>query len=290
MATELDYLAIGHATRDLQEDGFTIGGTVAYASRTARALGCRVGVVTSTNPDLDLTGVLDGTRVARFPAAVTTTFENVYTVEGRYQMLHGAAETLRPTMVPTSWRAAIVHLGPVARECDPTLVNVFEKAFIGVTPQGWMRCWDGDGRVGYRRWYEAEEILPKVDAVVLSEEDIAGDEGVMRRYAARSRLLVLTQGAAGCTVYTAGQARHFPAPTVQEVDPTGAGDVFAAALFISLQRGHDPWTAARFANCVAARSVTRIALMGTPSVEEVTRCEQDLLRDKMGHAHHLCAG
>ena len=276
MVTELDYLIIGHVTRDLIDGTFTIGGTVSYAARTARALGCRVGAVTSASPDLDLSQVLDGVLITRFPAATTTTFENVYTSNGRRQVLHSVAETLVPEMMPSNWRAPIVHLGPVARECDPALVGAFGDAFVGLTPQGWMRRWDQDGHVSCCHWEDAEELRSRAGAVVLSEEDVAGDESLVARYASQSRLLVLTQGAAGCTVYTAGQSRHFSAPAVHEVDPTGAGDIFAAAFFVWLQRQGDPWMAARFANCVAARSVTRAGLLSTPSVEEVARCERYL--------------
>jgi sugar/nucleoside kinase (ribokinase family) len=60
------------------------------------------------------------------------------------------------------------------------------------------------------------------------------------------------------------------------VDPTGAGDIFAAAFFVALQRVGDAWTAARFANCIAARSVTRAGLKSTPTPDEIVRCERDL--------------
>ncbi|HEY67521.1 MAG TPA: ribokinase [Thermoflexia bacterium] len=290
---ELDYLVIGHVTRDLVDGAFTIGGTVSYAARTAQALGCRVGAITSASPDLDLSEVLDGVVITRFPATATTTFRNIYTADGRRQMLHGVAERLVPAMVPPNWRTTIVHLGPVARECDPALTDVFGDAFIGLTPQGWMRRWDSAGHVNPCRWEMADELLARADAVVLSEEDVLRDESLVAQYAAQTRLLVVTRAAAGCTVYTAGQARHFPAPTVHEVDPTGAGDIFAAAFFVWLQRTGDPWTAARFANCIAARSVTRVGLAGTPSPEEIAHCRQALEAMRSGvsqDADHLRAG
>jgi sugar/nucleoside kinase (ribokinase family) len=40
-----------------------------------------------------------------------------------------------------------------------------------------------------------------------------------------------------------------------EVDATGAGDVFAAVLFLEYHRRGDPWEAARAAACAAAASV-----------------------------------
>jgi sugar/nucleoside kinase (ribokinase family) len=56
---------------------------------------------------------------------------------------------------------------------------------------------------------------------------------------------------------------------VKEVDPTGAGDVFAAAFFYRLHATRDPWEAARFATQLSAYSVTRPGLEGIPTQEEV---------------------
>lgn len=276
---ELDYLVIGHVTCDLVGGGFTIGGTASYTARTAQALGCRVGIVTSASPDFDLSHALNDIQITRIPATDTTTFENIYTPSGRRQMLHATAKTLVPEMVPPDWTVAsdgIVHLGPVAQECDPTLVDAFGGAFIGLTPQGWMRCWNQAKRVSRCPWKEAEPLLARADAIVLSEEDVAGDETLVSGYAAQTRLLVLTQGASGCTVYTGGQSHHFPAPAVQEVDATGCGDIFATTFFVWLQRSGDPWAAAHLANHIAARSVTREGLEGTPTPNEVVEYEQAL--------------
>jgi sugar/nucleoside kinase (ribokinase family) len=55
--------------------------------------------------------------------------------------------------------------------------------------------------------------------------------------------------------------RHVPVTPVQEADPTGAGDIFAAAFFIRLHRNNgDPWDAARFANGIAAATVKAVGL------------------------------
>jgi sugar/nucleoside kinase (ribokinase family) len=279
LVIELDYLAIGHVTRDLVDGGYTVGGTVSYAARTAHALGCRTGIVTSAGPDLDMGRALDGITIACIPATATTTFENIYTAAGRRQMLHAVAQTLTPETLPAGWRAAIVHLGPVARECDPALATAFDDEFVGLTPQGWMRCWDMSGRVSRCRWEGEEALLARADAVVLSEEDVAGDMMLIAHYAARTRMLVVTQGALGCTVHVQGRSRHFAAPAVRQIDPTGSGDIFAAAFFTRLQRKGDPWEAARFANCVAARSVTRAGLDGTPTPAEIARCECNVKRN-----------
>ena len=117
---DLDYLVIGHITRDLVQDGFAIGGTASFAARTAQAMGCRTGIITSVGPDLDLDQALDGVLVSRHAAASTTTFQNINTPQGRRQVLYEPADTLVPAMVPPEWgvdpETGVVHLGPVAQE------------------------------------------------------------------------------------------------------------------------------------------------------------------------------
>lgn len=254
----IDYLGIGHITHDLTPDGHSIGGTVAYAGRTARALSCRTAVLTSAGPDCDVQAALPGIEVESVPASETTTFENIYLPTGRQQILHGLAAPLTVDAVPQTWkRAGIVHLGPVAGEVDPALVDSFSSALIGITPQGWLREWDASGRVTARVWPPARQVLPRAAAVVLSMEDLP-DANMLQQFKRWSRLLVLTEGASGCTVFLAGEQRHFPAPDVVEVNPTGAGDIFAAAFFIRLQQTKgNPWEAARFANEIASRSVAQ---------------------------------
>jgi len=269
-----DYLVIGHVTRDrLPTGGSTVGGTATYAARTARALGCRVLVLTSADDDLDLTDALADVEVLRVPAPVTTTFENRYGSTGRVQVVQNVAAPLTPDAVPPAWRkAAIVHIGPVAQECAPSLTDAFPTAFLGLTPQGWMRRWDRQGHVHPSSWESAEALLPRADAVVLSEEDAGYDEALVARWATLTPVLAVTRGAAGCTVYADGDREDLPGFPATEVDPTGAGDVFAAVFFVHLQRGAAPRAAARLANCVAAVSVTRAGIDGTPTPEDIARC------------------
>jgi sugar/nucleoside kinase (ribokinase family) len=64
---------------------------------------------------------------------------------------------------------------------------------------------------------------------------------------------------------------------VEEVDATGAGDIFAAAFFIRLFNTRDPWEAARFATALAAYSVTRVGLNGIPTKNEIESCLMEVL-------------
>ena len=112
-------------------------------------------------------------------------------------------------------------------------------------------------------------MLNHASAAVLSIEDLANDERRVDELVPASRILVVTEGALGARLFWNGDFRHFSPPHVQEVDPVGAGDIFAAAFFFRLYNTRDPWEAARFATLIAANSVARHRLMGIPTEEEV---------------------
>jgi sugar/nucleoside kinase (ribokinase family) len=265
----VNYLIIGHLTHDLTPKGPRMGGTVAYAGLTAHALGLRVGIVTAWGGELPL-GNLKSIPMINYPTDNSTTFENIYNAQGRIQIVHNVAPQLDYHMIPEPWRQApIVHLGPVAQEVEPGLVRHFPNSLVGLTPQGWLRAWDKQGRVQACEWPEAAFTLEQSGAAVISVEDVLKDESRIEEMAAASRILVVTEGAAGARVYWNGDVRRFRPPLVDEVDATGAGDIFAAAFFIRLYLTRDPWESARFANLVAATSVTRYGLDGIPTDEEI---------------------
>ncbi|HEY4689790.1 MAG TPA: PfkB family carbohydrate kinase [Anaerolineae bacterium] len=277
------YLAIGHICQDVLPSGRALGGTVTYSTLTARALGWTALAVTRAHPRLDLSLLRDVECIC-IPDEVTTTFENIYREPGRVQVLRAAAGPIRRGDIPPEFRNAdVIHLAPVAREIDPELAQAFTGTFIGVTPQGWLRRWDASGHVSPRDWSEAGAILPHADAIVLSIDDVGGDWARIERWAEIARVLVVTQAREGCTVYTRGRSMRVPAPAVVEVDPTGAGDIFAAAFFAHLRTTGDPLDAARFANCIAAHSVTRRGVEGVPTIREVKDCEGDQHSAGAGH-------
>lgn len=268
----IDYLVIGHLTCDIIPQGCQLGGTAAYAALTARALGLRVGVVTSCSENLSLEP-LDGVTVVNYSSESSTTFENIHTSAGRVQYLRSSASRLDYYHIPEPWRsAAIVHLGPVAQEVEPSIVRNFSSSLIGVTPQGWLREWDASGLVSFGEWPEASFVLGRSGAAVISAQDLLEDENRIQDFVSGSRLLAVTEGASGTRLFWNGDERRFRAPEVQETDSTGAGDIFAAAFFSRLYATRDPWESARFATLLAACSVTRPGLSGVPTSDEINSC------------------
>jgi sugar/nucleoside kinase (ribokinase family) len=265
----VDYLVIGHVAHDLTPQGPHLGGTAAYSALTARALGLRVGIVTASGPETSL-DVLKEFPVMSLSSSQSTTFENIYTEHGRLQYLRAQATRLDFDQIPEVWRhASIIHLGPIADEMDSILPESFSPALLGITPQGWMRQWDAENRVSSRPWKDSEPALAKADAVVISREDVNGDDEVIEYMAHQTSIFAVTESAAGSVLYWNGDRRRFRAPDVPEVDPTGAGDIFAAAFFTRLFTTRDPWEAARFATILASHSVTRVGLDGIPTAREI---------------------
>lgn len=105
-------------------------------------------------------------------------------------------------------------------------------------------------------------VVNEVEAEILtghSTEHLQGVLAAARALKAQgARASVVTLGARGA-LYSApdGAEGHVPAPTVQAVDTTAAGDTFTAALAVALNQNPDLASAVTWAQYVAALSTTR---------------------------------
>lgn len=260
-----NFLVVGHVAKDLNSESWLLGGTAAYSALTARNLGRRAAVITSAGPDLVLDRLLDGIELVCLPSPVTTTFVNVYEAEGRRQYVQPIADSIETDSVPPEWtQIPIVHLGPIAGEFDEEMIDLFPESLLGLTPQGWLRQWDSHGRVFPRRWTGAQSFLPRIDALFVSHEDLVGEASALRRQFGLPRLVVVTEGALGATLHFQGRTSRFPAPETQVLDPTGAGDVFAAAFLVRFEETENPEEAMRFANVAASLSTKTAGITSVP--------------------------
>lgn len=279
-----EFLALGHVARDLLPGGsFALGGTVTFAALTASALGLASALVTRADQALlrQLPELLPDIGLAAREAPVTTTFENSYSEGFRVQYLRKRAPLLSLTDVPSDWVSApIVLLGPLAQEIPPDLLKAWPRSpgsLLAATPQGWLRRWDASGRVWPAPWQQAEELLPLLDALILSHDDLlpfashqrAGVNALLAAWSLRVPLLLATDGRDGATLFKRGSMRHFPAYAAREVDPTGAGDVFAAAFLAHYYRSGDASAATDFANCAASLSIEHPGTTGIPTLARI---------------------
>jgi sugar/nucleoside kinase (ribokinase family) len=268
-----DYLLIGHVTADLTPEGRSLGGTVSFGTRVANAFGLSVAALTSTGVGETLIGQLTPyADVMTRLGESTSTYENIYTPEGRIQYVRGVAEKLNGSHVPAGWlRAPLVHLAPLTDEVDPQIAHLFKDSTVLLTLQGWLRCWDADGRVRFKRWHDAS-VLESIDIVVFSEEDILEAPELEQEFAGTVEHLIVTRAERGGTYYHKGVAETYETPQVEMVNPTGAGDVFAAALLAGIHvLGGDMRAAIKVAALLGATSVTRKGLDSAPTPTEVQK-------------------
>ena len=267
-------LAVGHVTRDEIPGGDRLGGSAAYATLCASRLGWHAAALTAAGPEFEAPDELRGVEAFVQRSRETTRFRNIYPADGhRQQVQLGRADDIAPALAPHGWRdPEALLLAPVAAEIPAGTALEFSAAVSGACGQGWLRAVDErNGTVSARAWPDPAADLEGVDVVFLSYEDVAGDVERARALLANVPLVVLTHGREGAEIHTRDgvvRARGLPRP---EVDPTGAGDVFAAAFLIGYHETRDAVEAAGFACCAASCVVEAPGTSGLGDRDEVGR-------------------
>jgi 1D-myo-inositol 3-kinase len=268
--TTPDFVVVGHVVQDLAPDGWTLGGTVTFAAVQAQRLGYSVGIVTRAGDDVDVASHFPFARVAQGPSPRTTQFENVYTEEGRRQRVPSRAAAVERGDVPEAWRAApVVLLGPVLGELEPGFASAFDASpLVAVSAQGWLRALDDGDAVVPTAW-TGEPFWRGCDVLFVSDEDLAGRTDELERWTRDVPVVAMTESRRGVSLCAGGRWRHLDAFPETEVDPTGAGDTFAAAFLIRLRETGDAEAATRFGAAAASVSVGGVGAAAMPWRHEV---------------------
>jgi sugar/nucleoside kinase (ribokinase family) len=274
-------LVVGHVTWDLREGREELGGTVSYAALAARKLGWRAGILTSAGPELEPERDLPGIDVFAARSAATTRFRNLYGDDGtRRQVLVSRGDPIDLTVLPEAWRAPeALLLGPVAGELGPGTALSFQADVVGVAAQGFLREFDGDGTVSPRDWRTPARDLEGAHVVFLSEHDLPDAERRAQELLATVPVVALTRGWRGLRLFTREGVQEVASLPRAEKDPTGAGDVFAAAFLLRYHEAADLLEAAVFAACAASCAVEGVGVSTLGGREEV--CRRMQLRERL---------
>jgi sugar/nucleoside kinase (ribokinase family) len=266
-------------THDRFGDATRPGGAALYAAVAAHRLGLSVGVLTSHGDDFPLDALPPAIEVVTVPAAETTTFVHGEEGDVRTLAVEVTANPITAPDLPDDWTdAPIALLAPVANEVDPLIATRFPDALVGAAVQGWLRQSGTDGLVTPSSWSPPPWLLDRVAALFMSVEDVRGLEDDVTEWLERLPLAVLTAGASGALLYVSGDRYEIPPLPVQEIDDTGAGDVFAAVFLARLHFADDPWEAARVAACAAAMSVCGVGWSTVPNARAVASAVGDYRR------------
>ena len=299
----VEVVHVGSAARDIAPDdprGWRLGGGVTFAALTTARLGLRTAAVVGVDAEAATASELDALRAVGVdlvivPLAEGPVFHNVETADGRVQTMLRTGVPVHPIPLPESWRrAAGWSLTPVADEVGDGWADVMDPAaVVAVGWQGMLRRLVAGERV---RHIEPTEraLLRRADLVGVSRHDVdpAMRLDALTAYLRPGARLLVTQGDQGGLLVTVGAAgptevlRYLPTRPDAEVDPTGAGDTFLAALLAATIRpsvigprrsrvGSD----LRFAAAAGSLAVEGHGLAGTPDLMAVrTRAFRERIR------------
>jgi pfkB family carbohydrate kinase len=210
-----------------------------------------------------------------------TVFHNLETPAGRVQTCVALGAPVPVVALPDSWRAAPAWMiAPVAGETtDAWAAAIPGHAFVAIGWQGLLR----DLRAGERTRRKApvaSALLDRADLVGLSHFDVepATPVETLARVMRPGAWLLVTQGAHGGLLTRVeedgrtGEVLHYPpARSAGEVDPTGAGDTFLAALVATVVHRTVGGARSRrgpldlaFASAAGALAVEEVGMAGAP--------------------------
>jgi hypothetical protein len=289
-------LVVGAASRDVttaDPRGWQLGGAATYATLSLARFGVPVRALIGVDPAAAAADELDLLREAGAEVALAElehgpVFENVEAPEGRTQLCLSTSDPMPVAALPRGWgeEAQAVLLVPVAGELSDAWAGVpTATAFVALGWQGLLRILEV-GAVVQRRAPGPGPMIERADLVVVSEDDLVLDArgNDLAAWLRPAATLVVTDGEAGGRVASPlpgarGRLwRRYPAiPSDAVVDPTGAGDVFLAAMVAARIHpsvgGRQPGRASDIRLAAAAASLATEApgLLGVPELPEVLR-------------------
>ena len=113
-------------------------------------------------------------------------------------------------------------------------------------------------------------VVNETEARFLLGEDAPDPEGLAAKLLdLGSASTVVTLGASGAVLASGGTTRQFPAPKIEAVDTTGAGDAFVGALAARLAGGASLEEAVPYAVLAGAAAVAKAGAQGSLPTPEV---------------------
>ncbi len=243
----IEVVHVGSACRDIAPDdprGWRIGGGVMYAALTTARLGLRTAAVVGVDAEAagaHELGMLRQAGVEFLPVALSEgpVYHNVETPAGRVQTCVQPGVSLPVVDLPRDWMAAPGwSVVPVAGEIrDDWAAKIPAGAHVAVAWQGFLR----DLRPGARVRQlppGPSPVLRRADLIGVSRHDVAPNVplATLEDLLGPGTDLLVTEGDAGGLLIRLGPdgraelLRYRSPASDAEVDPTGAGDTFLAAL------------------------------------------------------------
>jgi sugar/nucleoside kinase (ribokinase family) len=242
-----------------------VGGAPFHAARALRVLG---------HPALLATKCAEADRRLLLPPLVrlgvpvlwragdsTASFTFRYAGDLRQMVVDAVGPSWTPSDLRGLERAYCVHVGGLARSDFPveTLAALARDRHVSFDGQGLVRP-DRTGPLRLDAGFDPE-LLRHVSVLKLAEEEVhvlVGDPDERGLRSLGVPEIVVTLGSRGSLVLSDGRLERVAALRVDgEIDPTGAGDAFAAAYLVARANRHSPRASAWHASSVVAGLLRR---------------------------------
>ncbi len=240
----LKCLSVGSVTHDRYEEKILPGGCAFYAASAWQSLGCSPGLVTCLGEDFQCRDFLDSFETFADVRGKTTTFVNRYDDAGnRVQYVSALGSRLVPGRVAgLASDLDVSFLAPVLGELDPLQwLDVLHARITGLGLQGLLRRASGiEGEESLKLVVPAcvfppVEMMKRIHIAFLSTEDLHGQPKELLDYLIEyTHMVVLTRGSEGSSIWWKGGQLHVPSHQAKVLDPTGAGDTYAATFLAIL--------------------------------------------------------
>jgi sugar/nucleoside kinase (ribokinase family) len=197
-------------------------------------------------------------------------FSLIYDERGNRELsLLGIADSI-PEYVDGVGGFDFILLGPILGEVSPQLVNHIKSTTstpVLLDPQGMLRIYE-DGHVSHRLTKEFEVVAP-ISTVIKANEletfTITGidprldpDRAVKKLHEYGCKIAIVTLAEAGSVIYDGNQIHTIPSFVVNAIDPTGAGDTYAAGFMIRYLETNDLTAVGCFASAVSSIMVENV--------------------------------
>jgi sugar/nucleoside kinase (ribokinase family) len=228
-----------------------------------------------------------------YPSAQTGGFGLIYDERGNRELsILGIADPI-PASVNGYNDMDFILLGPILGEVSSELVKHIKANTtrpILLDPQGMLRVYEA-GQVTHRLTRDFEAVAPNSTVIKANELEtftVTGvdprkdpDTAVKKLFGFGCKIAIVTLAEAGSVIYDGESIIYIPPFVVNAIDPTGAGDTYAAGFMVRYLETNDLAAVGCFASAVSSIMVENIGPDFPMTRLEVNRRAQILLNGSL---------
>ncbi len=259
----IEILVVGNPTIDYIDSKYLgPGGPVTYVSNSLYQLGQkRVNIVTSFGKDFSTENISGYKNLLNFESEYTNRFDFTFKSENRKIEAISNSKKINFEEINLNISPKLIYISPVLDEFSiketKKLMQKYQSSFFVCMPQGWIRKLNGK-EVEFD--FSEIENIPYFDILFFSDEEIANCHLSINKLRKLSKVLVITKGKKGVSVYSKEKSLEIEPVKVKSVNTIGAGDIFSTVFSLELYSSNNLISAGDLANEIAARSIQHIGL------------------------------